>query len=103
MNGHKNHIEMLDDRFDGSTMPKRRRKAPEVHIIECDVELSQPLSHELASTISQDICKHILFMRNQIPRLYNELTVNTEVSHSACPAVLYLGLHVASHRHVLYI
>ena len=66
--------------FDGKTMPKKRRKALEVHTIDCDVELSHYLSHELASTISHDICKHILFMRNQIPRLYNELAVTTEVN-----------------------
>ena len=64
----------------GRTMPRKRRKAPEVQTIDCDVELSQSLSHELASTISQDICKHILFMRNQIPRLYNELAATTEVN-----------------------
>ncbi len=82
--------------LDGRTMPKKRRRAPEVHTIDCDVELSQFLSHELASAISQDICKHILFMRNQIPRLYDELAVDTKVNHDACPAMLYLGLHGAS-------
>ena len=72
--------------LDCKTAPKKRRKAPEVHTIDCDVELSQSLSHELASAISQDICKHILFMRHQIPRLYNELAATTEVNHDACPA-----------------
>ena len=66
--------------LDGKTASKKRRKAPEVHTIDCDVELSQSLSHELASAICQDICKHILFMRNQIPRLYNELAATTEVN-----------------------
>ena len=85
--------------MNGDAMPTRRRKASEVHTIECDVELSQPLSHRLASEVSQDVCKHILFMRNQIPRLYDELAVTTEVSHDACPAMFHFGLHGASHLH----
>lgn len=60
-------------------MPSKRRKTAEVHTIECDVQLGQPLSCEVAATVSQDICKHILFMRNQIPKLYNELAGDAEV------------------------
>ena len=54
-------------------MPARRCKVDEVHNIYCDVELSRQLSVEVASGVAQEICKHIMFMRNQIPMLYEEL------------------------------
>lgn len=54
-------------------MPARRRKSDDVHTTYCDVELSRQLSAEVASGVAQEICKHIIFMRNQIPMLYEEL------------------------------
>lgn len=63
-------------------MPPKRRKAAEVQTTYCDVELSQQLSHEAAAAIAQDVCKHIMFMRNQIPMLYKELRDKAEVFHT---------------------
>ena len=60
-------------------MPGKRRKTAELHTIDCDVQLSQRLSCETAAGIAQDVCKYILFMRNQIHMLYKELKRDAEV------------------------
>ena len=73
-------------------MPARRRKADEVHTTYCDVELSRQLSAEVASGVAQEVCKHILFMRNQIPMLYEELRSSAEVKSLQAPPMLHLGL-----------
>ena len=73
-------------------MPGKARKANDVHPIYCDVELSRQLSDQAASTVAQELCKYILFMRNQIPMLYVELKSKAEVDAFACrPVVLVLA------------
>ena len=75
-------------------MPARRRKAAEVHTTCCDVELSRQLSAEIASGVAQEVCKNILFMRNQIPMLYDELRSSAEVTSLHATLCSTLDCHI---------
>jgi hypothetical protein len=57
-----------------------RRKAEEAVLsIDCDVELGGPVSCWQAALVAQELLKHILFMRNQVPSLMDEMIDKVQV------------------------
>ena len=56
--------------------------------IECDVLLAAPMSSWQAAYVAEEVLKHLLFMRNMIPSLFNDLAEKVVVSSPDQPSWL---------------
>ncbi len=61
----------------------RRKNAEPVQRIDCDVQLAAPMSSWQAAYVAEEVIKHLLFMRNMIPSLFNDLADKMLVSMSS--------------------
>ncbi|KAK9914820.1 hypothetical protein WJX75_000943 [Coccomyxa subellipsoidea] len=50
--------------------------------IECDVLLAAPMSSWQAAYVAEEVLKHLLFMRNMIPSLFNDLAEKVVEDHN---------------------
>lgn len=57
----------------------KRKSEDTLQCIDCDVQLAAPMSSWQAAYVAEEIVKHILFMRNMIPSLFNDLAEKVQV------------------------